>query len=137
MKEYLYGSYSSNDDHILTRTGVAHWWFAWYVVKKVTSSNHTWAYLCPMLAGFFWAPRGIVVAWMDPWTPCHASTSPVPSCRFPWYKKNDDHILEYIVKQQIVVNLKNMFCFSNYIYLDYKSLHLESMNPTINYVSHP
>ena len=54
-----------------------------HVVKEVTSSNHTWDYMSPMLVGGCGAPRGIVVAGKDPWSLCHASTSPVPSCRFP------------------------------------------------------
>ena len=33
------------------------------------------------------APRGIVVAGLDSWTPCHASTSPSPVVDSPSYKK--------------------------------------------------
>ena len=33
------------------------------------------------------APRGIVVAGLDTWTPCHASTSPSPVVDSPSYKK--------------------------------------------------
>ena len=51
-----------------------------YVVKEVTSSNHTSSYPCPMLTSCCTTPRGIVVAGMDPWTPCHVSTILVPSC---------------------------------------------------------
>ena len=35
------------------------------------------------------APRGIVVAGLDPWTLCHASTSPSPVADSPSYKKNN------------------------------------------------
>ena len=49
-----------------------------YVVKAVTSSNHTRAYPCPMLVGCCGVSMGIVVVGMDPWTPCHTSTNPTP-----------------------------------------------------------
>ena len=63
-------------------TGVAHWRFSCYEITccklEVTSSNLTRIYLCPMSCGGCGAPRSIVVARMDPWTPCHTSTSPTP-----------------------------------------------------------
>ena len=34
-----------------------------------------------------WAPRVIVLVGMDPWTPCHASTSPTPVADSPGKKK--------------------------------------------------
>ena len=36
------------------------------------------------------APTGIVVARLDPWTPCHASTISSPVVDSPSYKKKDD-----------------------------------------------
>ena len=57
------------------------------VVKEVTSSNHTQAYPCPMLAGGCGAPRGIVVVGMDSWTPCNASRSPSQVVDSLSYKK--------------------------------------------------
>ena len=63
-----------------------------HVVKEVTSSIHTWDYTCPMLARICGAPRGIVVAGMDPWTPCNVSNSPSKVVDSPSYKKKGLHV---------------------------------------------
>ena len=71
--------------------GVAHWQFSCYEVTfcklEVTRSNPTRVYLCPMSCGGCGAPRGIVVAGMDPWTACHVSTTPTLVVNSPSYKK--------------------------------------------------
>ena len=70
---------------------MARWWLCCYEVTccklDVTRSNPTRVYLCPMSCGECGEPRGIVVAGMDPWTPCHASTSPAPVADSPSKKK--------------------------------------------------
>ena len=45
-----------------------------------------------------WAPRVIVVAGMDPWTPCHASTSPAPVADSPSQKKKTLFFLRMVMK---------------------------------------
>ena len=91
---------------ILAYMGVTHWWFSCYEVTccklEVTSSNPTRIYLCPMSCGGCGAPRGIVVTGMDPWTPCHASTSPAPVADSPSYqrRRKNIHYLEFFLSNQ-------------------------------------
>ena len=85
--------YKAHNNIIITYTGVAHCRFSCYEVTccklEVTSSNPTRIYLCPMSCGGCGAPRGIVVAGMDPWTPCHMSTILAPIVNSPSYKKSN------------------------------------------------
>ena len=58
------------------------------------------------------APRGIVVAGLDPWTLCHASTSTSPVVDSPSYKtkKYKKTVIQTVIRKY--TNLRVIFAFT-------------------------
>jgi len=84
---------------------------------EVTRSNPTWVTCVPCLAGGCGAPRGIVVVGMDPWIPCHASTSSTPVVDSPSYKKK--------VHNSHKINISGCPTSSRMIVTEINKLHLK------------